>query len=135
MGKRFAAALVETLLHSSPEVDAIPIDDLKVIAVAELSFERDLELVKFSGPELKRNHTTAEIFTCPHSESQLWASDIIDNPRDYAGIYYPCRHNSDVHALALFDGRTGDIVVNPLGTLDALDETYEVLGRHGVGVF
>jgi len=51
------------LLHSSPEVDAIPIDDLKVIAVAELSFERDLELVKFSGPELKRNHTTAEIFT------------------------------------------------------------------------
>ena len=135
IGTSLTAAIVETILHSRSGINAVSENELRLKALAEITFTHDIELVWFSGTNLKKNQTTANIYTCPHPESQQWAGKIMQNPRNYAGILFPCSHNDQARSVSLFEGRAQISEVVSAGTLDEIDETYEILLSHGVGTY
>lgn len=134
LGTSLGAAIVETVLHSQPQMNFVPIGVLESKAVVEVIFEQDLHLVSYNGNDLKRNSTTSEIFTCQHEYSQKWAEAIIENRAEYPGVFYPCRHNNTYYSVAIFEGRAPIKKITPIKLLSELNETYQILIDHDVGV-
>lgn len=78
-------------------------DRLRSRGLFAIEATRDCTLVSLTGKNLAHLGLDARIWSGDIAVSQKWATAFYSHPLRYDGICYPCRHDNDELAIALFD--------------------------------
>ncbi len=133
--KETGGAFAETFLRT-PGRTLIDADLLQRKAYVSLIIERDLKLIRLTGPGLARLGATAEVAHggLPYDVPQAWSIALARHPIGADGIAYHARHDDAELCYALFD-RSADAVAESAREVD-LDQDWfwRIAERYGVGL-
>jgi hypothetical protein len=132
-----AGAFIETFGRAVGQ-HLIAVGDLRERHLASVRASRPLQLVDLRGRHLAALGATGELTAGrDYVRSQRWSRWFYRHPQRPDGLLYPCRHDPEQRAVALFDRTQGDLEGLDSGELlrDALlPELADVLGRYGFGL-
>ncbi len=107
--EQLAGAFVETFGRHL-DTFLITAADLDRFHVAVVTPSRPLRLVDLRGAHLRALGLSAEIWAGrDYERSRQWSRWFYGHPDQAAGILYPCRHNPEQLAIALFDRAASEV--------------------------
>ena len=135
LGEQREAALVETLLRN-PGSCLLAWSNIEARQLTEIEVVRDLRLVEFSGPGLRRLGATAEVAaTRDYPLSWSWSRTLWKHPEEPDGILYRCRHDDSLRGVALWDRARKKISPRQSYALPLMARWLGAMaGRYGFGL-
>jgi len=135
--EHLAGAFIETFGRAVGQ-HLIAVPNLQARHLASVRATRPLKLVDLRGRHLAALGATGELTAGrDYARSQRWSRWFYSHPQRLDGLLYPCRHDPEQRAVALFDRTQGDLEALDSGELlraALLPELAEVLGRYGFGL-
>jgi len=135
--EQLAGAFIETFGRAVSQ-HLIAVADLQERHLASLRATRPLHLVDLQGRHLAALGATGELTSGrDYVRSQRWSRWFYRHPQQPDGLLYPCRHDPEQRAVALFDRAEADLEAHDRGDLlqDALLAALaDTLDRYGFGL-
>jgi hypothetical protein len=132
-----AGAFIETFGRTLGQ-HLIALSELRQRHVAAIGSARSLRLVDLRGQHLATLGATGELSVGrDYARAQQWSRWFYRHPQQPDGLLYPCRHDPEQHAVALFDRTEGDLEAIDRGELlqpALLSELAAVLDRYTFGL-
>jgi len=135
--EHLAGAFIETFGRAVGQ-HVLAVGDLRERHLASVRASRPLQLVDLRGRHLAALGATGELTAGrDYVRSQRWSRWFYRHPQRPDGLLYPCRHDPEQRAVAVFDRTRGDLEALDSGELlqnTLLPELAEVLGQYGFGL-
>ncbi|MDQ6674543.1 MAG: RES family NAD+ phosphorylase [Chloroflexota bacterium] len=130
---QLAGAFIETFGRAVGQ-HLIAVRELRERHLATVRARRLLQLVDLRGRHLPALGGTGELSTGrDYVRAQQWSRWFYRHPQRPDGLLYPCRHDPEQQAVALFDGTEGELEAQDTGDLlqnALLPELRGVLDRY-----
>lgn len=135
--EHLAGAFIETFGRAVGQ-HLIAVRDLQERHLASVRARRPLQFVDLRGRHLAALGATGELTAGrDYVRSQRWSRWFYGHPQRPDGLLYPCRHDPEQSAVAIFDRTQAELEALDSGELlrDALlPELAEVLNGYGFGL-
>jgi hypothetical protein len=132
--EHLAGAFIETFGRAVGQ-HLIAVSDMQERHVGRVRARRPLQLVDLRGHHLAALGATGELTAGrDYVRSQEWSRWFYRHPQRPDGLLYPCRHDPEQRAVALFDRTEEDLYTQDTGELlqvPMLSELATVLDRYG----